>query len=91
MAPDERARHTLYTWMQETADDEKADALMASLPPTSWPELATKHDLELVEHKLTSAFHTELTGQTKTFIAWTGGLTVTLAAFFATVTAIAVR
>ena len=62
MAPDEEARITLYTWMQETADDEKAKALMATLPPTAWPDLATKKDLELLEHKLTAVFRQELTG-----------------------------
>lgn len=46
MAPEEQARLTLYGWMQDTADKEKAEALMASLPPTHWPDLATKQDVE---------------------------------------------
>lgn len=61
MAPDERARLTLYAWMQDTADEEKAEALMASLPPTQWADLATKQDLELLEHKLIAVFRGELT------------------------------
>ncbi len=102
MTPDERARLTLYAWMQDTADEEKAEALMASLPPTHWPDLATRQDLESLEHKLeheiaaveqrlTAALHRELRSQMKAYIAWSGGLTITLAAFFASVTAVAVR
>jgi hypothetical protein len=49
VAPEERARLTLYHWMQDTADEEKAEALMASLPPTHWPDLATKQDLETLK------------------------------------------
>jgi hypothetical protein len=80
--------------MQDTADDEKADALMATLPPTAWEELATKKDLTVLEHQVTATFHRELTAQTKTFVAWTGVLMAVFTAVNAianTTIAIAVR
>jgi len=102
MAPGEHARLTLYRWMRETADDDKAEALMASLPPTSWPDLATKHDLAqevalirqelaLVEERMKATIHQALRDQTKTYIAWTSGLTAILVATFTAITTIAVR
>lgn len=75
MAPAEHARVVLYGWMQDTADRQKAEALMASLPPTDWPDLATKHDIELLkkdlealEHKLLAVFRAELTSAVTTAI-----------------------
>ncbi len=83
MTPDERARLTLYAWMQETADEEKAEALMASLPPTHWPDLATKQDLELLEHKLIGVFRSELTSAITTAISsQTRAITLQIASLF---------
>jgi hypothetical protein len=61
MAPDERGWHRLYDRATEVLGAEEADELMARVPVTGWTELATKKDLEVMEHKLTATFHKELT------------------------------
>ena len=45
MAIDERARHEMYSGLEEKLGPEVADALMAHLPPVGWADVATKQDL----------------------------------------------
>jgi hypothetical protein len=54
MAVDERARHRLYRRLEEVLGTEEAGTLMTQLPPVSIQDLATKRDLEILEHKLTA-------------------------------------
>ena len=102
MALDERARNQMYDRFREVMGDDVADTVMESLSPTGWRDLATKDDLlatkddlkvslELLEHKLTAGFEKALRGQTKTYIAWTSGLTAILVAVFGWITTIATR
>ena len=99
MATDERGWHRLYDRATEVLGAEEADDLMARIPVTAWTELATKkdleHGLELTEHKLTASFHKEIraavVGQTKTFVAWTGLLTMFSAAVTAAVVTVVAR
>jgi len=52
MAIDEHARHHLHEMARSTWDDEAADGLMELLPPVGWADVATKRDLEQLEHRL---------------------------------------
>jgi hypothetical protein len=54
MTVDERARHQLYRRLEEVLGIQEAGTLMAQLPPVSVQDLATKQDLEILEHKLTA-------------------------------------
>ena len=55
VAIDERTRLRIRQWfMQQVDDEEMADAIMESMPPVEWSELATKHDLTLTTRELRS-------------------------------------
>ncbi len=55
MAIDERTRLRIRQWfMQQVDDEEMADAIMESMPPVEWTELATRHDLALTTRELRS-------------------------------------
>ncbi|HEX5587204.1 MAG TPA: hypothetical protein VFZ17_07855 [Acidimicrobiia bacterium] len=79
MAIDERRRLELADAVKRTLGDEAGLTLMEMLPPVGWADVATKQDLtrevdalrgemnqrfETLEHKLTGAFHKEMTAQT---------------------------
>lgn len=49
MAAEETFRREFQKRVEEAIDAESARFLMAHLPPVPWPEVATKHDLELFE------------------------------------------
>jgi hypothetical protein len=52
---DERTRLRIRQWfLQQMDDEEMADAIMESMPPVDWSELATKHDLALTTRELRS-------------------------------------
>jgi hypothetical protein len=51
---DERARHELYLAFEELIGAERADTLMAMLPPVGWADVATKHDVALLRVDLTA-------------------------------------
>jgi hypothetical protein len=55
MAVDERARHQLHGKLEAALGPEEAATLMAHLPPTSWPDLATRSDLQVLELKVMEA------------------------------------
>jgi hypothetical protein len=46
MPVDERARHELYLAFEHLIGAQKADTLMAMLPPVGWADVATKRDLD---------------------------------------------
>ena len=79
MAISEQARHDLHTKLEAVLGREEAATLMEHLPPTSWADVATKHDLMLVKRdldamraQLTADFRAELnaaiTSQTRTIM-----------------------
>ena len=46
MPVDDRTRLNLHRKLEAVLGHEEADTLMAHLPPVTWNEVATKHDLE---------------------------------------------
>ena len=52
MSIDERTRHEMYSGLEEKLGDRVADALMAHLPPVGWSDVATKHDIDRVDARL---------------------------------------
>lgn len=52
---DERARHELYLAVEEVLGTQRADTLMALLPPVGWADVATKEDLHQLEARLITA------------------------------------
>ena len=54
MPVDERARHLLYRKLEAVLGSEEAGTLMEHLPPVGWAGLATKRDLESLEHRVTA-------------------------------------
>jgi hypothetical protein len=57
---DERTRHELHQRFDELLGVDLAVALMSSLPPTGWGDVATKHDLEELERRLDLRFEARL-------------------------------
>lgn len=55
---DERARHELYLAVEEVLGTQRADTLMALLPPVGWADVATKEDLHHLEARLVAAGET---------------------------------
>ena len=47
---DERTRHELHQRFDELLGVDLAVALMSSLPPTGWADVATKQDMLLLRH-----------------------------------------
>ncbi len=56
MPADEPTRFRLHRRLSELLDPELADAMMESMPPTPWTELATKNDLADLEQRIDSRF-----------------------------------
>ena len=56
MGVDERARHEMYSGLEEKLGTKVADALMAHLPPSGWAEVATRYDLEALSASTTRQF-----------------------------------
>jgi hypothetical protein len=52
----EQQRHALFTWFEEQMGPERAAVLMELIPPTGAAELATRHDLRELEHRLDARF-----------------------------------
>lgn len=62
----ERRRHDLYTKLAEVLGPDDAETLMEYLPPWSWPEIATKDDLQALARELRtemSSLRHELRGE----------------------------
>jgi hypothetical protein len=56
MAIDERARHELHRKLEEVLGPNEAATLMSHLPPVGWADVATKHDLALLEERMNLRF-----------------------------------
>ncbi len=56
MSISERDRHELYLAVEDTIGTERADTMMALLPPVGWADVATKHDLAALEVRLDQRF-----------------------------------
>jgi hypothetical protein len=54
MTIDERARHELFLGCETALGPERAETLMALLPPVGWADVATKQDLTHLEERLTT-------------------------------------
>jgi len=57
---DERTRHELHQRFDELLGVDLAVALMSSLPPTGWGDVATKRDLDELEQRLDLRFAARL-------------------------------
>ena len=57
---DERTRHELHQRFDELLGVDLAVALMSSLPPTGWGDVATKRDLDELEQRLDLRFEARL-------------------------------
>ena len=66
MTIDERARHELFVGCETALGPERAETLMALLPPVGWADVATKQDLVHLEATLIGELHRTLNSQTKT-------------------------
>jgi hypothetical protein len=47
-------RHQLFTWFEEHMGQERAATMMNLVPPVGWAEVATRHDLDELEARLTT-------------------------------------
>jgi len=79
MTVDERARQQLYRKLQEILGEKEATSLMERLPPEGYDQLATKGDLELLEHKLRGELHELRSEMHRAFRTQTIALTTTFA------------
>ena len=52
MPVDERTRLAIRSWFAEQLNDDLADAIMESMPPIEWTDVATKDDLALMGREL---------------------------------------
>ena len=60
MSIDERARHQLHARLDELLGPEPAGTLMSYLPPVGWADVATKRDLDALEHRFEATLYREL-------------------------------
>lgn len=47
-------RHQLFTWFEEHMGEERAATMMNLVPPAGWAEVASRHDLDELENRLTT-------------------------------------
>lgn len=84
MTISEQSRHELYRRLEETLGAEAAATLMEHLPPVGWADVATKRDLDVLEHRLRADVHAEinaaLVSQTRTILFGLIGSNLTVAA-----------
>jgi CHASE3 domain sensor protein len=56
MTIDEGTRHHVHVMATRCMDERAADGLMDMLPPVGWADVATKHDLAELEHRIDLRF-----------------------------------
>lgn len=84
MTVDEAARRALFAKLEEQLGPEPASTLMESLPPAGLTTLATRQDLEVLEHKLLAAMRQEINAQTRLlFVSMIGALFTAVSLAFA--------
>ena len=54
MSVTESERHQLFTWFEEHMGRERAATMMNLVPPVGWAEVATRHDLDELDGRLTT-------------------------------------
>ena len=62
MPTNENVRLRIRQYLIELMDEEAADAMMESMPPTAWSELATKADIDRLDGRVDS-MHTGLSAR----------------------------
>lgn len=65
MTVDDRTRLNLHRKLEAVLGPEEADTLVAHLPPVTWNDVATKHDIATLETSLRAAISEAVTTQTK--------------------------
>jgi hypothetical protein len=50
----ESERHQLFTWFEEHMGQERAATMMNLVPPVGWADVASRHDLEELDARLTT-------------------------------------
>ena len=74
MPADEPTRFRLHRRLSELLDPELADAMMESMPPMPWNELATKDDLRDLEQRIDERFDVQTKEITAGMVALEGRL-----------------
>jgi hypothetical protein len=54
MSVTESERHQLFSWFEEHMGQERAATMMNLVPPVGWAEVATRHDLDELDGRLTT-------------------------------------
>jgi hypothetical protein len=54
MSVTESERHQLFSWFEEHMGRERAATMMNLVPPAGWAEVATRHDLDELDGRLTT-------------------------------------
>jgi hypothetical protein len=54
MSVTESERHQLFSWFEEHMGQERAATMMNLVPPVGWAEVATRHDLDELDSRLTT-------------------------------------
>ena len=84
MTISEHSRHELYQRLERAIGDVAAATLMEYLPPVGWADVATKRDLDVLEHRLRADVRAEInsavTSQTRTILFAVIGSNLTMAA-----------
>ena len=60
MAIGEHSRHQRYQRLERALGDVAAATLMEYLPPVGWADVATKRDLDVLEHRLRADVRAEV-------------------------------
>ena len=84
MAISEEARQELFQRLEQALGRGPATTLMEYLPPVGWSDVATKRDLEALEHRIRvdvrAEINTAVTSQTRTILFAVMGSNLTIAA-----------
>jgi hypothetical protein len=54
MSVTESERHQQFSWFEEHMGQERAATMMNLVPPVGWAEVATRHDLDELDGRLTT-------------------------------------